>query len=605
MTGRFEKQYGSYLTYIAEWSATSNVAGNYSTVIVDLYLRHKAISLSPKAISCTVNGQTQKGNSPQLSQSSTSYYTTSKLSSFSFKVNHKTDGTMSCAFSSNWDCKITYSGKYYGTMTLSGTITGDNIPRASSISSITPSVVVNGTNKVNISISRAVSSFTHSVTFSIGDKTKVINNVQTSTSFAIPMDWLEKIPNAAKGTAWCNLRTYNGGTQVGDVVTKTFEIVCPDNILPTMDTPTAERINNSVPAAWNMYLQNVSGVKISAQNARGVYGSTIKEYAISCAGFSTTSNSLTIQKIPNSGTVEYSVTAKDSRGRTVTKKGTITVNQYDSPVVSSLSAFRCDASGHKLEKGTYLSVTANVTFTVINGQNVPEITCYVNEQGGGAVYTQILENGKAKIIPNISTDRAYDIRVTAIDMFSSGERFSMISTTRYYMHFKRGGGLGVAFGKAAEKDGVVEFDDNIAVEINGNGTYKGHELASIEYGTWTPRLSSREGSTVPTYTESYCHAQYYKIGKLVYIAFHMKVNITNAGDGYATVEGLPFQSNDKSDGFGLSVRETAGALEEHPSRALIQGASTRIWIQRATGANANKYKTGELYIGFSGCYIAK
>ena len=125
----------------------------------------------------------------------------------------------------------------------------------------------------------------------------------------------------------------------------------------------------------------------------------------------------------------------------------------------------------------------------------------------------------------------------------------------------------------------------------------------IESGTWTPRLSSREGNAAPTYTVDYRYGQYYKIGKLVFIAFRMKVNITNAGDGYATVEGLPFASNGKSDGFGLSARETAGALAEHPARALIPNTSTRIWVQRASGANANKYTTGVLYIGFSGCYV--
>lgn len=506
MTGRIQKQYGSYLTYIAEWTATPNIAGNYSTVTVNLFLKHKAISLSAKTISCTVNGTKKSGSSPRLSQSSTSYYTTSKLASFSFTVNHAADGTMSCAISSSWDCGITYSGVYYGTMSLSGTITGDDIPRASTISSLTSSVEVNGKNSVSVTVKRAVSSYTHNVTFSIGEKSHWIGGFATSTSFVIPIDWLEAIPNSVSGTAKCVVTTYDGTRLVGSN-SKSFTITCPSNIVPTMDAPTVERIDNSVPAEWDIYLQNVSGVKISASNAQGIYGSTIKEYSILCAGFSSAASSLTIEKIPNSGDVSYTVTAKDSRGRTVTKTGSITVTRYDSPVVSSLNVFRCDALGNKLEKGTYLSVTANVSFTVINGQNVPEIVCYVSEQGGGEIYSQVIENGTPAIISNVSTDRAYDIRVVATDMFSSGERFAMISTTRYYIHFKRGGGLGIAFGKAAEQDGVVEFDDALDILYKGallfdsgeneNGSYlkfpDGTAICMRKL-TYTGSINSAEGS---------------------------------------------------------------------------------------------------------------
>lgn len=605
MTGRFEKQYGSYLTYIAEWSATANVAGNYSTVVVDLFLKHKAISLSPKAISCTVNGQTKIGNSPQLSQSSTSYYTTSKLASFSFTVNHSADGSMSCAFSSNWDCKITYSGIYYGTMTVSGTITGDKIPRASTISSLTSSVEVNGTNKVSLSLSRAVATYTHTVKFSIGSKSKTITGVGTSTSYAIPVDWLEAIPNATSGSVLCSVTTYDGSRTVGSV-SKSFTITCPASIVPSMDAPIIERIDNNVPASWNIYLQNVSGVKISANNAQGAYGSTIKEYLISCAGFSTTTSALTISKIPNSGTVEYTVTAKDSRGRTVTKTGSITVDRYDSPVVSSLSVFRCDALGNKLEKGTYLSVTANVTFTVINGQNVPEIVCYVSEQGGGEIYSQVIENGTPAIISNISTDRAYDIRVVATDMFSSGERFGMISTTRYYLHFKRGGGLGVAFGKAAEKDGVVEFDENLTVEINGSAFLKGNEIAAIEYGTWTPELCDTSTGEKISYTTSSKYGLYFKVGKAVYVSFEMRkivISSAQSSNQRAGVKGLPFPMI-ASKIFSASIGNRFSVFQQTQEEFFATFADQYIRFSLTQGGDTARFAaTSNGYLYISGWYL--
>ena len=239
-----------------------------------------------------------------------------------------------------------------------------------------------------------------------------------------------------------------------------------------MEEPAVTRINNTVPSAWGVYLQNVSGVKLQAVGAAGVYGSTIKAYRITCAGYTADAASLLLNKIPQSGELAFTVTATDTRGRSVTKTGEITVQPYTAPTVSGLTLFRCDSSGNRLETGTYVSVKADISYTVI-GENVLTVTCQVID--GGAIYTESLLNSTPKVIGPISTDRAYQIKVSASDLFSSGERYSMISSTRYYMHFKKGGGRGAAFGKAAEHDGVVEIADDMEL------WYKGMELIDLIY----------------------------------------------------------------------------------------------------------------------------
>lgn len=471
MTGSHAKAYGSYLEYIVEWTATARIPTNTSDVAVNVYLSHYAISISGKNISCTVNGTTKSAVSAALSQSNKTK-TKSLLASFSFPgVAHANDGSLSCGVSTAWSCGLTYSGTYYASMSVSGTLTGDKIPRASSISSLSTDVEINGKNRLSVIISRAVSTYTHTVKFVFGSKSKTITGVTTGASFVIPMDWLETIPNAAEGIGSCTVTTYSGSSAVGSA-SKNFTLLCPSFVAPTMEGPAVTRIDNTVPSEWSVYLQNVSGIKLQAVGAAGVYGSTIKAYKITCAGYTADAASLLVNKIPQSGKVTFTVTATDTRGRSVTKTGEITVLPYTSPAVSGLTLFRCDSSGNRLETGTYVSVKADISYTVI-GENALTVTCQVMD--GGAIYTESLLNSTPKVIGPISTDRAYQIKVSASDLFSSGERYSMISSTRYYMHFKKGGGRGIAFGKAAEHDGVMEIADDMEL------WYKGVELIDLIY----------------------------------------------------------------------------------------------------------------------------
>ncbi len=123
-----------------------------------------------------------------------------------------------------------------------------------------------------------------------------------------------------------------------------------------------------------------------------------------------------------------------------------------------------------------------------------------------------------------------------------------------------------------------------------------------EVGMWTPTLMSR-GGTNPTYSTEYRYAKYYRINNLVYISFHMKVNITNAGTDYACVKGLPFISTDNTGGQALSVNEVFGAVNGSPPYGNIPDNSSQINIQHSSGEIAMKWNTGTTWVGFSGCYI--
>ena len=121
-------------------------------------------------------------------------------------------------------------------------------------------------------------------------------------------------------------------------------------------------------------------------------------------------------------------------------------------------------------------------------------------------------------------------------------------------------------------------------------------------GSWEPKLSSDKIS--PTYTTEYKVGKYYKINNLVYITFHIKGKITNAGTGYAQITGLPFTSKADMLGQALSLIECQGGLTEQLPNFYVQDNSKAISIRKSGGTVANQWKVADTFwLGASGCYI--
>ena len=125
---------------------------------------------------------------------------------------------------------------------------------------------------------------------------------------------------------------------------------------------------------------------------------------------------------------------------------------------------------------------------------------------------------------------------------------------------------------------------------------------TISSGTWTPTLASRNG-TNPTYSVYYKYARYYRINNLVYITFHMKVNISNQGTDYACVKGLPFIASNNMNSQSLALHECYGGIDQRPATANICDSSPIIYLQNSSGECALQWRTGDTWVGFSGCYM--
>ncbi|MFX3735704.1 DUF859 family phage minor structural protein, partial [Streptococcus suis] len=84
------------------------------------------------------------------------------------------------------------------------------IPRSSSVS------VGIGTigNALTININRQSSSFKHTVRYAWGNKQVTIaTNVDTSTTWTIPLDFTNDIPDSTSGTGTIYVDTYSGSTK--------------------------------------------------------------------------------------------------------------------------------------------------------------------------------------------------------------------------------------------------------------------------------------------------------------------------------------------------------------------------------------------------------
>lgn len=123
----------------------------------------------------------------------------------------------------------------------------------------------------------------------------------------------------------------------------------------------------------------------------------------------------------------------------------------------------------------------------------------------------------------------------------------------------------------------------------------------IESGSWTPILSARDGSA-PTYSVNYLSSAYLRINNLVYISFHGKFHISNTGTGYATVNGLPYIAANNTGKQAFSNSEVFG-LASQAAVGYTDNLRSDIIVQNITGETAVRWAVGDVWIGYSGCYL--
>lgn len=357
------------------------------------------------------------------------------------------------------------STSYMGSVTITVTY---QLSYGRSTATLSP-ISLDAGAKMTVSFSNSnLSAVYHKVTWAFGEQTKTTTTSTgaSSTSYTIPLSWVNEIPNALSGTGTVTVYTYaSDGSQAGSSA-YVFTLNVPDSIAPTISSISASRIDGAVPSSWGIYVQNRSGVLLTANGASGSYGSTISSYRFSVSGAfvqnynAQTSNTLTISPIMFSGTQTFTVYAVDTRGRsTPSVSCTISVNAYSAPTFTEALAFRCDSNGTSNEEGVHVSACVNATYASLNGQNSFVASCYYRKLGDSewTLGKDSMVLGTTYVLGgDLGTNYTYQVRFTLTDAFGTIEKVVDVSTSQYTMFFKKGG-TGVAFGKVCENAFAVEF----------------------------------------------------------------------------------------------------------------------------------------------------
>ena len=473
------------------WTVDSqSVANNTSTVTAK-------VQLVSTGSSYTINSSASKSGSLTINGTKYSFNFTASLSGNQTKtiytktvtVAHSADGTKTCSFSATCGINVTLSGTYYGNVTASGSGTFNTIARASTISSVTSSVSVNGTNEVTVNITRASSSFTHTVVFSFGSYSKTTTGVGTSTSYAIPQSWLNAIPSATSGTAKVTVTTYSGSTKIGTAVSKNFTLTVPSTVVPTISAVTLSEGVSGIAAQFGGYVQNKSKIAVKIA-AAGVLSSTIKSYKTTIQGANFTAASFTSGVLTKSGTSNVTVTVTDSRGRTASTTKSITVIAYSAPKITSFQGFRCLANGTENYEGTYLNAAVNFSVSSVGSKNTASYTLEYKLKDAaswtaltsGSVYA--LNKSIISASGFMSVDNSYDIRLSVTDFFGTVRSTFEIPTAFTLLDFNASG-RGIAFGKVSELEEGIEVDLPMSINkyVYMGGIKKSDEEKDIYFQT--------------------------------------------------------------------------------------------------------------------------
>ena len=536
------------------WSVGSqSVANNTSSVTVK-------VQLVSTGSSYTINSSATKNGSVTINGTKYSFTFTAALSGNRTKtlytktvtVAHASNGTKTCSFSATCGINVTLSGTYYGNVTASGSGTFNTIARASSISSVTGSVSVNGTNAVTVAIDRKSSGFTHTVVFSFGSYSKTTTGVGTSTSYAIPQSWLNAIPSATSGTAKVTVTTYSGSTKIGSAVSKNFTLTVPASVVPAISGVTIAETVSGLNAQFGGFVQSKSKAKVTI-TAAGALSSTIKAYKTVVDGKTYTGSAPTTGTLNTAGSRTVTITVTDSRGRTASTTRIITVIAYAAPKIISFQSFRCLADGTENYEGTYLNAKVNFSISPVSNKNTRAYSIEYRLKNAdewtaltsGAVYA--LNSNIISASGFMGVDSSFDVRLTVEDFFTSVQSVVEIPTAFTLMDFNASG-RGIAFGKVSEVENGMEIGLPLSIleYVYMGGVKKSNEEKDIYFQTpddapnaHNCKLYGASGSSVTSigcWDTARGHGIWRYLSSTQNLVFDANVKVTraNGGDEFIT-----------------------------------------------------------------------
>lgn len=407
-------------------------------------------------------------------------------------VGHNADGSKTVAVSASFNNAD--RGTYLPTTgSCSGSLKLTTIPRATVPSVDKPSLDCGSV--IKFTGTSASSNFSHKLYSSWNGEEKLIatldkGSTAVSYSYTIPTSWEKNMPNTTSAIATFILETLNGNTVIGrKSINATVQV--RSGIVPTVGNPTIED-TNSISEVMGLYVQSQSCIKFTIPTS-GNQGSTITSVSTKFNGQTYSGSTFTTQAIQNSGTLSYTITVTDSRGRTATKSGSVNVVAYNPPSLTNVSAKRANSSYVIDESsGTYALLHFKVGFTGLSNKNVTSF--YIQYRASGATsWTKInswannytLEQDYKAGNLFTSTTTTYEIAFGVKDSFMNDYSWQIVTVTPTYTL--------INFGKDGKSLTFFGQDGNNANRLTVNGDLA---INSVKENTSSTKMLVNGGNTV-------------------------------------------------------------------------------------------------------------
>lgn len=495
----------SSFSLILKWSATQNIAGNKSSVKVELQLKSNASwgvlsGISTRQAYITINGSVGGKTNVNLNIGANA---TKSLMTRTIDVAHDADGNKSFTISANLNFGVYWHGQQVNDVGISTSAYLKQIPRAS-VPTLNKSTVEMG-QPVVIDFHRATGSFTHKVTYTFGtDTTTLTENAGANFTFTPAVSkYAPIIKNAANGYGSINVTTKNGSTTIGSTQSIKLTLTLPSSVVPSLSAkPALSNTNTTITSllgitqATNVFLAGKSSIRFVI-TAGMAYSSPIKEYKIVIAGktFTSSTNTIDVDLSKNNlgtGNVAFKVSATDQRGRTKTIDKdasnvalTVPIQAYSPPSLSALTATRQAAPNETKvninRTGTVSSIkngTAEINpYTIKTEYRLSGIATWTP-----AVATTVKEVFGVLALSNFDVTKSYDVRVTVTDKLSSTVSTTTVSTSTVLFHMYKDTAIGIGHLTNGQK-GVLDVKGEVFVEggirMSNNGVFWGNPAIEV------------------------------------------------------------------------------------------------------------------------------
>ena len=375
-------------------------------------------------------------------------------------ITHKTDGSKSITISLDiYGYTVSGGGNNGWRVNGSKEIALTTIPRATKPTLSESSVDMDET--VTVYTYGADDSFLHDLYYSFAGSayTKIATDVKAAFYWDVP-DLASKIPSKTSGTVTIKCNTKKDGAVIGsDTVLLTAKV--PEDVVPTISEVAVTEATAGVAEQFRDFVKGKSKLSVSI-TAAGVKGSTIKSYSTELLGVVYTAAKFTTNLLPEEGTFGLVTFVTDSRGRTAKEITYINVRDYHPPITSEFKAYRVNAAGVAQNDGKYMRVEYTYEVATVLDRNTARAviqykrTTDPDTAWSDPIYeaTTLYSSGTVQFDQVFTPDYQYDVRLIVSDWFGEGAPYTVTLPTAKVIMDIKANGLGVAFGKTAEFDGL-------------------------------------------------------------------------------------------------------------------------------------------------------